>query len=183
MTELTKSINDEVTPSDESTSTTRADPPKREGDWDCPECRYPNFAFRRTCKACGVLKPGASEVQVNPADIQNMRPGDWLCISCANHNFAYRKDVTAVAPHDSPLATSNNPSVPGTGPAPPVTTTTSPPVRAVTVAMPPVGIPPAVSPPQATLPPPLPPPPPLPAPTGRTTTPRRTTTAAGTPRG
>jgi len=90
----------------------RQGPPAREGDWDCEDCGFTNFAYRSSCKRCGAGGGGGGEGGGGP--IRNAdrgydrgydrggygdrgsarsfepRPGDWSCPQCTFSNFASR---------------------------------------------------------------------------------------------
>lgn len=73
---------------------------RKPGDWDCPSCKFMNYASRNQCWKCrtpkdgddgygdrGGYRGGRDRMGGNDRD---MRPGDWLCSDCKYHNFASR---------------------------------------------------------------------------------------------
>lgn len=75
----------------------------RPGDWNCPSCKFYNYASRRTCYKCNTENPSPSPAALNqPAPpssgahhshpSQRFTPGDWICpnYSCGFHNYASR---------------------------------------------------------------------------------------------
>ncbi|KAK9787877.1 hypothetical protein WJX73_006120 [Symbiochloris irregularis] len=81
----------------------------KQGDWFCPECNAHNFASRRECFKCNVLRPagaggGGGGPRAAPPPFEDRRysnrrtdiapagarQGDWFCGDCGAHNFASR---------------------------------------------------------------------------------------------
>lgn len=66
---------------------------KKEGDWDCPDCGFLNFARRTTCFKCGPqarpVRPFDTYGREN-RDGRELREGDWKCPDCGFTNFASR---------------------------------------------------------------------------------------------
>ena len=86
----------------------RQGPPAREGDWECEDCGFTNFAYRTSCKRCGAGGGGGEGGggftdrgydrgydrggygDRGSARSFEPRPGDWTCPQCSFSNFASR---------------------------------------------------------------------------------------------
>ena len=78
----------------------RSDERRKDGDWDCAECGFMNFASRRECYKCGapggggggggVARRGGADAYARREDRYAPKPGDWTCPSCGFSNFASR---------------------------------------------------------------------------------------------
>lgn len=83
----------------------RFDPQQRkDGDWDCPDCGFMNFASRSSCFKCGdnnnagYAGRGRGRGPIEPYDAsgrenrdgRELRDGDWRCPDCGFNNFASR---------------------------------------------------------------------------------------------
>ncbi|KAI9143226.1 ribonuclease H-like domain-containing protein [Paraphysoderma sedebokerense] len=62
----------------------------RAGDWICEQCKYHNFASRRSCNKCLSLNPNPPPTTPNATT--NFAKGDWICgtVNCQFHNYASR---------------------------------------------------------------------------------------------
>merc|ERR1712183_729097 len=61
------------------------------GDWICPVCGDLVFAFRDTCKMCGVSSAGAASALPGGKGTrpgEGGKPGDWTCPNCGELCFA-----------------------------------------------------------------------------------------------
>lgn len=78
------------------------DKPKRDGDWNCSDCNFSNFARNRECFKCHQPKPKDAKRDSSSGGWgggkdngggggNNQRPGDWTC-SCGHSNYAFRKE-------------------------------------------------------------------------------------------
>ena len=73
---------------------------RKDGDWDCAECGFMNFASRRECYKCGApggggggggyARRGGADAYARREDRYAPKPGDWTCPSCGFSNFASR---------------------------------------------------------------------------------------------
>ena len=71
---------------------------RKDGDWDCAECGFMNFASRYECYKCGAAGGGGGGyARRGPVDPYSRRedrfapkPGDWTCPGCNFSNFASR---------------------------------------------------------------------------------------------
>lgn len=59
----------------------------RDGDWNCPQCGDLQFAFRDSCRRCGIFKDGAAGGAQQTNNHQT-KPGDWNCSRCGDLQFA-----------------------------------------------------------------------------------------------
>ncbi|ROT73755.1 tRNA-guanine transglycosylase [Penaeus vannamei] len=68
---------------------------RKPGDWDCPSCKFINYASRTACLKCRIPKDmdsfgSGGRVGGGGGGIRDMRPGDWICPECKYHNFSSR---------------------------------------------------------------------------------------------
>ena len=60
----------------------------KEGDWQCPKCRFDNYARRTRCFKCDRMRSGGGSSR----NASNYREGDWFCRGCGKDNFASRTE-------------------------------------------------------------------------------------------
>lgn len=67
---------------------------RKPGDWDCPSCKFINYASRTACLKCRIPKDVAGGDFSSPrgggGGGGGSRPGDWDCPSCSFSNYAHR---------------------------------------------------------------------------------------------
>ena len=92
----------------------RSDERRKDGDWDCAECGFMNFASRRECYKCGapggggggggVARRGGADAYARREDRYAPKPGDWTCPSCGFSNFASRVECVSDAANQAAAA-------------------------------------------------------------------------------
>ncbi|KAM7270037.1 hypothetical protein ACFE04_029251 [Oxalis oulophora] len=62
--------------------------PMKPGDWNCPECKFLNFARNIRCLKCdGLFEERLSQLRADQEHLP-LKKGDWICNKCYFLNFA-----------------------------------------------------------------------------------------------
>ncbi|XP_024988494.1 zinc finger protein VAR3, chloroplastic-like isoform X2 [Cynara cardunculus var. scolymus] len=79
-----------------------------QSDWNCPKCKFLNFARNVKCKVCNsLLFHERHQGSWNSREFSQLKKGDWLCIRCHFLNFA--KNTRCLQCHTNPPKRQLNP--------------------------------------------------------------------------
>lgn len=82
--------------------------PTTQGDWNCPKCKFLNFARNVKCMHCNSLFIHERvQGSWHNRDLGQLKKGDWLCIRCHYLNFG--KNTRCLQCHTNPPKRQLNP--------------------------------------------------------------------------